>query len=203
MLSILFVRKLLDYNMVSAKTNVVSTNQVEVRNKDGSIRKTRSRAPNKQVSNESSREEPVVKDVICEQVNTNKEIHTPNKRQEQELVELRLKMDLISKEMKRLTEKEVVVGKPNVIYEDDSDQEQAVVNTTTTKGKNKKVNDSEPLGYRMRLEKFKGGVDENYDAWWADLLAFFALHSYSEKDKTKLFALFENSVGQLFAWYSI
>ena len=64
--------------MVSAKTKVVSK-KVVVRNKDGSIRKTRSRATNKQGSVESNLEKSVVKDVVIEQVNTNKEIESLNK----------------------------------------------------------------------------------------------------------------------------
>ena len=45
---------------------------------------------------------------------------------------------------------------------------------------------NEPLGYRMKIEKFKGGADEDYDVWWEDLQAFFALHTYSENDKIRL-----------------
>ena len=46
---------------------------------------------------------------------------------------------------------------------------------------------NEPLGYRMKIEKFKGGADEDYDVWWEDLQAFFALHTYSENDKIRLY----------------
>ena len=44
-----------------------------------------------------------------------------------------------------------------------------------------------PYGHRVKVEKFKGSADEDYDVWWEDLQAFFALNSYSEKDKIRLF----------------
>ena len=46
---------------------------------------------------------------------------------------------------------------------------------------------NELQGFRMKVEKFKGGEAEDYDVWWENLQAYFALHSYSEKDKIRLF----------------
>jgi hypothetical protein len=55
-------------------------------------------------------------------------------------------------------------------------------------GKNcHKNDDARPLTYRMKIDKFKGGEDEDYDVWWEDLQAFFALYSFNENEKIKLF----------------
>jgi hypothetical protein len=32
---------------------------------------------------------------------------------------------------------------------------------------------TEICGYKMKINKFNGGEDEDYDVWWEDLLAFF------------------------------
>ena len=50
-----------------------------------------------------------------------------------------------------------------------------------------KNDDARPLTYRMKIDKFKGGEDEDYDVWWEDLQAFFALYSFNENEKIKLF----------------
>ena len=50
-----------------------------------------------------------------------------------------------------------------------------------------KKEDARPLSYRMKIDKFKGGEEEDYDVWWEDLQAFFALHSFNESEKIKLF----------------
>ena len=41
--------------------------------------------------------------------------------------------------------------------------------------------------YKMKLNKFLGGENEDYDVWWEDLQAFFQLYTLSEEDKIKLF----------------
>ena len=39
----------------------------------------------------------------------------------------------------------------------------------------------------MKIDKFNGGEDEDYDVWWEDLQAFFVLYSFNENEKIKLF----------------
>ena len=46
---------------------------------------------------------------------------------------------------------------------------------------------TEICGYKMKIEKFKGGTDEDYDIWWEDLQAFFELYSFTEEDKVHLY----------------
>jgi hypothetical protein len=41
--------------------------------------------------------------------------------------------------------------------------------------------------YRMRLDKFTGAKEDDYDVWWADMQAFFNLYSFSEQEKVNLF----------------
>ena len=38
----------------------------------------------------------------------------------------------------------------------------------------------------MKLEKFKGKDDEDFDLWREDLRAFFALYKFNEEDKLRL-----------------
>ena len=38
----------------------------------------------------------------------------------------------------------------------------------------------------MKLEKFKGKEDEDFDLWWEDLRSFFALYKLNEEDKVRL-----------------
>ena len=38
----------------------------------------------------------------------------------------------------------------------------------------------------MKPEKLKGKEDEDFDQWWEDLRAFFALYKYNEEDKVRL-----------------
>ena len=56
-----------------------------------------------------------------------------------------------------------------------------VINTNTSN------TEIEVLDYKMKISKFNGGEDDDYDVWWEDLKAFFALHNYSENDKIRLF----------------
>ena len=42
-------------------------------------------------------------------------------------------------------------------------------------------------GYKMKIEKFNGGANEDYDVWWENLTAFFDLYNFTEKEKVKLF----------------
>ena len=46
---------------------------------------------------------------------------------------------------------------------------------------------TEICGYKMKINKFNGGEDEDYDVWWEDLLAFFELYTFTEKDKIRLY----------------
>ncbi len=39
----------------------------------------------------------------------------------------------------------------------------------------------------MRIEKFKGKDDEDYDTWCADLHAFFKFYDFSEEDEVRLY----------------
>ena len=39
----------------------------------------------------------------------------------------------------------------------------------------------------MKVDKFNGSKDEDYDIWWADMQAFFELHNFTEQEKVKLF----------------
>ena len=41
--------------------------------------------------------------------------------------------------------------------------------------------------YKMKLNKFLGAEDEDYDVWWEDLQAFFQLYTFPEEEKIKLF----------------
>ena len=38
----------------------------------------------------------------------------------------------------------------------------------------------------MKLEKFQGKYDEDFDIWWEDLRAFFSLYNFNEEDKVLL-----------------
>ena len=37
--------------------------------------------------------------------------------------------------------------------------------------------------YKMKLEKFQGNADEDFDLWCEDLRAFFALYNFNEEDQ--------------------
>ena len=39
----------------------------------------------------------------------------------------------------------------------------------------------------MKLNKFLGAENEDYDVWWEDLQAFFQLYTFSEEEKKNLF----------------
>ena len=41
--------------------------------------------------------------------------------------------------------------------------------------------------YKMKLNKFLGAEDEDYDVWWEDLQVFFQLYTFPEEEKIKLF----------------
>ena len=40
--------------------------------------------------------------------------------------------------------------------------------------------------YKMNLDTFKGKDNEDFDLWWEDLRAFFALYKFNEEDKLRL-----------------
>jgi len=46
---------------------------------------------------------------------------------------------------------------------------------------------SNTCNYRMKLDKFNGSKDDDYDVWWADMQAFFNLYNFSEQEKVNLF----------------
>ena len=48
-------------------------------------------------------------------------------------------------------------------------------------------NSSKMCSYKMKLNKFLGAENEDYDVWWEDLQAFFQLYTFSEEDKKNLF----------------
>ena len=42
-------------------------------------------------------------------------------------------------------------------------------------------------GYKLKIKRFLGKEDEDYDVWWADLQAYFKLYDLTEKAKIALF----------------
>ena len=83
-----------------------------------------------------------------------------------------------------LTDAQDRIQRENNTYRPD---EQATKPDSSLANKSDHCDRNELLGFRMKVEKFKGSEAEDYDVWWEDLQAYFALHSYSEKDKIRLF----------------
>ena len=59
------------------------------------------------------------------------------------------------------------------------------INSSNRSSKNNE-RESNDHKYKMKLDKFKGKDDEDFDLWWEDLRAFFALYKFNEEDKLRL-----------------
>lgn len=51
----------------------------------------------------------------------------------------------------------------------------------------KKFSGDDICGFKMKLVKFNGTEDEDYDVWWEDLQAFFQLYPFTEAAKIKMY----------------
>ena len=91
-----------------------------------------------------------------------------------------------------ITSPSKLVNKSNQECENSSIELQSTSKPSTTQGKpTTPATQSSELpdigGYKLKISKFLGTEEEDYDVWWADLQAYFQLYELTEKAKIALY----------------